>query len=56
MDQSAGMLDDTAIEAGFALTCIAEPTTDCTIEVMETEGDLNDLVDAMMEAGHGKRS
>jgi ferredoxin len=35
VDQSAGMLDDSAKEKGYALMCVAEPLTDCRIKVIE---------------------
>jgi len=35
VDQSAGMLDETAKEKGYALMCVAEPLTDCRIRVIE---------------------
>lgn len=35
VDQSAGMLDETAKEKGYALMCVAEPLTDCRIKVIE---------------------
>lgn len=35
MDQTAGMLDETAKEKGYALMCVAEPLGDCRIRVIE---------------------
>ncbi len=35
VDQSAGMLDDTAKEKGYALMCVAEPLTNCRIRVID---------------------
>ncbi|EIE21718.1 hypothetical protein COCSUDRAFT_83506, partial [Coccomyxa subellipsoidea C-169] len=35
VDQSAGMLDETAKEKGYALMCVAEPQSDCRIKVIE---------------------
>lgn len=35
VDQSAGMLDESAKEKGYALMCVAEPLSDCRIRVIE---------------------
>lgn len=35
VDQSAGMLDDEAKEKGYALLCVSEPQSDCTVAVIE---------------------
>ncbi len=35
VDQTAGMLDETAKEKGYALMCVAEPLGDCRIRVIE---------------------
>ena len=35
MDQSAGMLDDSAKQKGYALMCVAEPLTACRIRVID---------------------
>lgn len=35
VDQSAGMLDESAKEKGYALMCVAEPLSDCRVRVIE---------------------
>ena len=35
LDQSAGMLDESVKDKGYALLCVSEPTTDCKIRVID---------------------
>lgn len=35
VDQSAGMLDEEVKDKGYALLCVSEPTSDCTIRTIE---------------------
>ena len=35
MDQSAGMLDESVKEKGYALLCVSQPTSDCKIRTIE---------------------
>ena len=35
VDQSAGMLDDTAKDKGYVLLCVSEPQSDCKVAVIE---------------------
>ena len=35
VDQTAGMLDDDAVEAGYALLCVSEPRSDCRVRIIE---------------------
>ena len=45
VDQSQGTLDDSVIEAGYALTCITFPRSDCVV----TSIDEDELVNAQFE-------
>ena len=35
MDQTAGMLDEDVQEKGYALLCVAQPQSDCTVQTIE---------------------
>ena len=35
MDQTAGMLDENVQEKGYALLCVAQPQSDCTVQIIE---------------------
>ena len=35
VDQSAGMLDESAKAKGYALLCVSEPQSDCRIQVID---------------------
>lgn len=44
VDQSAGMLDDEAKEKGYALLCVSEPQSDCTVAVIEEDEILEEVL------------
>ncbi|KAK9810845.1 hypothetical protein WJX73_001480 [Symbiochloris irregularis] len=44
VDQSAGMLDDTAKEKGYALLCVSEPQSDCKVAVIEEDEILEEVL------------
>ena len=44
VDQSAGMLDEGAIEKGYVLTCVAEPTSDCVLKIIDEDEILEEVL------------
>ena len=44
VDQSAGMLDEGAIEKGYVLTCVAEPTSDCVLRIIDEDEILEEVL------------
>ena len=44
VDQSAGMLDEGAIEKGYVLTCVAEPTSDCVLAIIDEDEILEEVL------------
>ncbi|KAK9908486.1 hypothetical protein WJX75_008579 [Coccomyxa subellipsoidea] len=51
VDQSAGMLDESAKEKGYALMCVAEPLSDCRIRVIEEDEILEEVLCSSENAG-----
>lgn len=44
VDQSAGMLDEGAIEKGYVLTCVAEPRSDCVLAIIDEDEILEEVL------------
>lgn len=44
VDQSAGMLDEGAIEKGYVLTCVAEPKSDCVLAIIDEDEILEEVL------------
>ncbi|DBA72428.1 TPA: hypothetical protein ACH3X2_010459 [Trebouxia sp. C0005] len=47
VDQTAGMLDEDVQEKGYALLCVAQPQSDCTVQTIEEE----ELLAEVMHSG-----
>jgi hypothetical protein len=38
------MLDEGAIEKGYVLTCVAEPTSDCVLKIIDEDEILEEVL------------
>jgi len=44
LDQSAGMLDESVKDKGYALLCVSEPKSDCKIRVIDEDEMLEEVL------------